>query len=46
MTVVNFAILALVSTSPAITMPWLMEISGNKVLGGPHLTPIESHTES
>ena len=41
----NFAILALVGTITAFTMPWPMEIFGTQVRVGPHWTPIGSHTE-
>ena len=41
----NLAILTLVSTAPAITMPWPMKILGTQVRVGPHWTPIRSQTE-
>ena len=45
MSVDNFAILALVGTVPAITVPGPMKVFGAQVRVGPYLSPIGPHTE-
>ena len=45
LSVANFAILALVGSIQANTLPLPMGIYENQVRMGPHWTAIESHTE-